>query len=186
MSKKARIVSGDLRGRFFEIISTPKTRPTLERVKEAIFQMIHVEDDYKVLDIFGGTGALGIEMLSKGCEFVQYIEKNPQNASLIRKNLKSLEIENDKYKIGVGDFKIQLKRLKGKKFDVVLVDPPFDRVRYYSDALIMLMKEELIKDGSIIMVEKRKTNTIDIPEEYETLKHKFYGDSEVFILEYRK
>lgn len=179
--KYTNILSGKLKGRKIKIVSTSKTRPTLSKVKEAIFQFIDVYEGDLVLDMFAGTGALGIECLSQGASFVQFIEKNPINAKLIRTNLKDLKIDNFKYGILVNDFKIGLKKFS-KVYDIVLIDPPFEKVNYYYDALIMLQKNKLIDRNSQVMVESRKLHNIEIPEIYNIEKQKFYGDSRIDIL----
>lgn len=135
-----RITSGKYRGR---LIKTPGagTHPMGAREKLALFNMI---TDYlqgaKVLDAYAGSGALGIEALSRGASEVAFVEKNPQAAKVIRENLNSLDLKARVVVDDVVNFTIS------EKFDVVLADPPYDN--YKSETVEHLAK--MVREGGIL------------------------------------
>lgn len=140
MKNSVKITSGIYRGRS---ILTPGegTHPMGERERLALFNKI---SEYlagaKVLDAFAGSGALGIEAMSRGAASVTFVEKNPKAARIIRENLKALGIEGD---VVVGDAN---KYTSEEKFDVILIDPPYDNITAFSNPFFQL------KEGGILIL----------------------------------
>ncbi len=124
-----RIISGDLGGRYIEVPRTARLRPTPERVREAWFSAISADvDGAKVMDLYAGSGALGIEALSRGAAHVHFVEKDRKVAGLLRRTLKNLELEN-RATVIAGSVRSWIGTiLEGRDvipFDIGLADPPY-------------------------------------------------------------
>ena len=116
-----RIISGKYRGKKLKEFELDSTRPTTDRVKESIFNLIQFEVvDAVVLDLFSGTGALGVEAISRGAKKTYLVDSNKQAISIIKENLKNMTedfvVENKDY--------LEFLSTTKEKFDVVLLDPP--------------------------------------------------------------
>ena len=147
-----RVISGKARG---TILRTPvgmETRPTADRVKEALFSIIQFDlPCAKVLDLFGGTGQLGIEAISRGASFVQFIDAREDACRLIRENLKRTGFDSQA-KVLRCDYMDYLKRV-GEKFDIILLDPPYIEV-FLENALKMITEIDILQSGGIIVTER--------------------------------
>lgn len=166
-----RIVSGKLGGR--KIIVPSNIRPTLEKVREAVFSMIDVKDK-KFLDLFAGSGAMGIEAYSRGAKEICFIEKNDRIISILKNNLKDLNVIGRVIKGNV--FSI-LKTLD-EKFDVIFLDPPYDE-GYIQKTLDFL--KDISEDDTIIIIESSKRETFKL-NGFKKIKEKKYGDTIITIL----
>ncbi|MEO2082565.1 MAG: 16S rRNA (guanine(966)-N(2))-methyltransferase RsmD [Desulfurobacteriaceae bacterium] len=129
-----KVTGGKYKGR--RIKSMPKRsdtkllRPTTGRVKESVFSILNnYLEGVKFLDLFAGTGAVGIEALSRGAGKVVFVESDRRFCNLIRENLKSLRVSPEKYEIMCMDYTEALKKLgkRGEKFDFIYADPPYER-----------------------------------------------------------
>ncbi len=151
-----RIISGRFRGKK---LNSPKhnIRPTLDMVKQAIFTRLQFfVPNKKVLDLFSGSGALGIEALSRDASEVVFCDKNNDSIELIKNNLKLIDAHN--YKVIKGDFKDVLCKINCK-FDLILLDPPFAS-GYYNEALKLIYENELLNKDGIIVCERAKEECI--------------------------
>lgn len=122
-----RIIAGRWKGRIIESLKGTSTRPTYDRVKEAIFNILqgYIPDSI-VLDLFAGTGNLGLEALSRGCKKAVFVEKNPHVARILNKNRRNLGCM-DQSQVICDDVFHAIKHLSGKeKFDVIFADPPYN------------------------------------------------------------
>ena len=151
-----RVISGIARGSKIETIDSLKTRPTLDRVKEALFNILQNDiKDSIVLDLFAGSGALGIESLSRGAKKVYFCDTNIDAIKVIKRNLEKTRLI-DNAEVFFGDYTKLLNKIK-EKIDIIFIDPP-----YKSDlgvkALKELINKELINENSIIVIE---TDEID-------------------------
>jgi len=163
-----RIVTGKFKGR--EIISPPKSielRPTSDRVREAIFDVIRFNiADSVFLDLFAGSGAIGIEAISEGARFAVFVEKNPVALRVIKKNIKMLGIENQTLiiKQDVLNFiksPFSFESFK-EKFDFVFLDPPYAS-KLAGQTMQALVNFPFFKSDSIIIAEHSEVETL--PEE---------------------
>ncbi len=125
---KLRIVAGELGGRYIEAPSGRATRPTSERVREAWFSALGARVlQARVVDLFAGSGALGIEALSRGAAHAHFVESNPRAAAVLRRNLADLDLEA-RAEVDTRDVFVFLREAirRGLGFDVALADPPYD------------------------------------------------------------
>ena len=147
-----RVISGKYRGK--KLISpSHEIRPTLDMVKQAIFTRLQFfVEDANVLDLFAGSGALGIEALSRGAKFVTFCDKNYQSIKLIKDNLNFIKENN--FKVIQGDYKTILNSFKSP-FDLIILDPPFAS-GYYNDALKIIEENKLLNTDGVIVCERAK------------------------------
>jgi 16S rRNA (guanine966-N2)-methyltransferase len=120
-----RIISGKYKGVPLVSFDASHIRPTTDRVKESLFNIIQAHvPGARVLDLFSGTGNLGLEALSRGAAEVLFVEKNPKSIAILEKNITKLRLE-EPYKILQKDVLSFLKKYEGDPFDVIFADPPF-------------------------------------------------------------
>jgi len=147
-----RVITGKARG---VVLKTPEgmaTRPTTDRVKEALFNIIQFEiPAASVLDLFGGTGQLGIEALSREAKKAVFVDEREDACRLIRENLKRTKLE--KYgRVIRSDYMAYLRTCKDK-FDIILLDPPYAEV-FLENSLKMITEIDILQSGGIIVAER--------------------------------
>lgn len=149
-----RIISGERRGRLIKTVSGNNTRPTTDRVKESLFNILMPKlPGSSVLDLFSGTGNLGLEALSRGCEEAVFVEKDPRALAVLRENCRSLDYEDYAEVVPLDVSKaIPALSAKGRKFDIVFMDPPYDH-DLEAPTIKALDQYGLLKDDGIIVVE---------------------------------
>ena len=150
-----RVISGSARGTKINSIDDISTRPTLDRVKESFFNIIrnYIQDDTIVLDLFAGSGAIGIEFLSRGAAKVVFADNSPKAKEMICQNLEKTHLK-DKAKVFLGDYKKVLNKLKEDEevFDIIYLDPPYKQ-DIAVDALLKIEELKLIRDDGLIIIE---------------------------------
>ena len=147
-----RVITGKAKG---VILLTPdglQTRPTSDRVKEALFSIIQFDlPGARVLDLFGGTGQLGIEALSRGAGSAVFVDAGGNACRLIRENLRRTRLENCA-KVICCDYVDYLKRCQDK-FDIILLDPPYAEV-FLENSLKIITEIDILQSGGIIVAER--------------------------------
>ena len=147
-----RVITGKARGVQLKTPDGMTTRPTTDRVKEALFSIIQFEiATARVLDLFGGTGQLGIEALSRGAKSAVFVDAGEPACRLIRENLKRTKLENDA-KVIRADYLDYLKRCR-EKFDIIFLDPPYAEV-FLENALKCITEIDILQSGGIIVTER--------------------------------
>lgn len=147
-----RVITGKARGVQLKTPDGMTTRPTTDRVKEALFSIIQFEiPTARVLDLFGGTGQLGIEALSRGASHAVFVDAGEPACRLIRENLKRTKLEADA-KVIRSDYLDYLKRCK-EKFDIIFLDPPYAEV-FLENALKCIAEIDILQSGGIIVTER--------------------------------
>ena len=156
-----RIIGGDLRGKKLHSLGSVKIRPTADRLRESIFNILgfHVRDAI-VLDLFAGTGALGLEALSRGADSAVFIEHDKKALSLIERNIRSCNL-HDKARTIKWDIKKNLNCIKSTipVFDLVFMDPPYNG-ETIRPSLLNLYRSAAIKEDALIVVEHSTSETI--------------------------
>lgn len=170
-----RVVSGKYKG--FNIISpkTKNSRPTDNKVKEAIFAMLYpYKDDFSALDLFACTGQIGIEFLSHGASRVTFGELNKSNYQILRANLEKIPTKN--YETIRGDFRKILEICKNKpyKFDYIFLDPPY-KEDYLKISLELILNYDLLKNNGIIISESDRNIDFSNVDNLSLIKEKKYG-----------
>jgi len=181
-----RIVAGKFKGRTLLAPSGQNTRPTSQRAREAMFNVLQHGNfgvdlaGARILDLFAGSGALGIEALSRGAEYCIFVDDALPARAALRHNIDAL---------GLGGqtriFRRDASRLTpaGKlgAFDIIFADPPYDK-HLGEAALASVLKGGWLKPGGLFVLEERKTAEIDLPECVEMLDQRSYGEAQVLIL----
>jgi 16S rRNA (guanine(966)-N(2))-methyltransferase RsmD len=147
-----RIIAGRLKGRRLEGPSWGGLRPTSDPLRETLFNVLGPQHGARVLDGYAGTGALGLEALSRGAAHVTFVERDPRAVALIEQNLASCGVE-DAYAIIRGDF-LDPRRLAGRAFDLVLLDPPYEGVAL--DAVLDAASACVADGGRVVLEHGRR------------------------------
>lgn len=170
-----KVVAGKYKG--FNLLS-PKSktsRPTDNKVKEAIFDMLFpYKDDFIALDLFAGTGQMGIEFLSRGAKEVYFNEKNYSNFSILKQNLEKIASEDVKtYKL---DFERFLKNISNDNisFDYIFLDPPYD-TDFIDKSLFLIKEYDLLSEDGIIITESDTDTDFSSKYNLHLVKEKSYG-----------
>ena len=178
-----RVISGKARGVNLKTPDGILTRPTIDRVKEALFSIINFDiPTSHVLDLFGGTGQLGIEALSRGAKSAVFVDQREDACKLIKENLKRTKLEQDA-KVVRMDYLDYLKRCK-EKFDIIFLDPPYAEV-FLENALKCITEIDILQSGGIIVAERPLGK--DLPWNFEGYtRSKDYKYGKVLLTIYRK
>lgn len=169
-----RVIAGKYRGKLLKEFSLSTTKPTLDRVKESLFSSIQFDlIDAKVLDLFSGTGGLGIESVSRGAKCVDFVDSNADAIKIIKENLKGIDGEFSVTKSDYINF-LQQAKANNKKYNIVLLDPPFN-TNYGIKAIQYIVDNNLLEDGGIIMYEKAYNPIFEFSFDGYTIKEKKYG-----------
>lgn len=180
-----RIISGKYAKRNLFTLKDRRTRPTSDKVKESLFNSLgQFFDGGQVLDLYGGSGALGIEAVSRGCDHATLVDINYAAVNIIKKNV-GLTKETDHFSVYKMSSNVALDFFEKKhmKFDLVFLDPPYAKQRIASDMKKMFEKD-LLNSGAIIVAETDDDTTIGDVEHYKLLKKHHLGKTIVRI--YRK
>ncbi len=178
-----RVIAGSARRTPLKTPEGMDTRPTTDRIKETLFNMLQYDlADCCFLDLFAGSGAIGIEALSRGAASAVFVEQNPQAASCVRDNLKATRLEQKAVVMNC-DALTALKRLEGKyRFDYIFMDPPYDQL-LEKQMLLYLKDSGLIDKQSTVIIEASLETgfeyldelgfVLEKEKEYKTNKHMF-------------
>lgn len=173
-----RVISGKYKGKNLIGFNIDGTRPTMDRVKESLFGSIQSYiNDSIVLDLFAGSGSLGIEALSNGAKSVYFVDNNLELINIIKKNIAKI---NDETHVIKSDYSVALEMFKNNniKFDIIFLDPPY-KLNLINDCLSKIYNYKLLSDNGIIVCEY-ENEIIDI-DKFDLLKEKKYGNKSVKI-----
>ena len=147
-----RIISGKARGTKLYTLEGLETRPTLDRVKESIFNIIQNEiEDSVVLDLFAGSGAIGIEMLSRGAKKAILCDKSKDAIGIIKKNIEKTHMKENTEIYNL-DFEECINKIKNQKFDIIYLDPPYN-TEFIKKSLKKIIEQDIIKKEGKIIIE---------------------------------
>ena len=180
-----RIISGNYGGRRLKSLAGANTRPTTDKVKESIFNMIGPYfDGETVLDLFAGSGQMGLEAVSRGAQYAVFVENNKKAAACVEDNIRFTKFTKET-KLYNSDVLSALRAMEGKyRFDIIFMDPPYKQELEY-DVLSYLKDSSLLKENGIIIVEASLDTAFDyLPDMGFTLKRlKTYKTNEhAFII----
>jgi 16S rRNA (guanine966-N2)-methyltransferase len=168
-------------------LAVPKSgvRPTMDRVKAAIFSSLgDAITDARVLDLFAGSGALGIEALSRGAGSVLFVEEDPQLTDAIEKNLAKTKLDGRVRRQEVFEF---LRRSTGtERFQIIFADPPYEKTSSGERFIEKLLKSEalaqLLEPNGVFVLEKRPTEQTPVTTLWDIVRARKYGSTEVLFL----
>lgn len=172
-----RIISGKYKGHHLVSFKADHIRPTTDRVKESLFNMLMSEvDDAFVLDLFCGTGNLGIEALSRGARFAIFVDSHRRSLEITQKNLEKLKVPKDSYRVVQSDVLKFLKSFKEEAPDIIFADPPFTEKMAHA-VMEAADQSPAFKETTVLTIESAGKERIDT--EYKTLERfdaREYGD----------
>jgi 16S rRNA (guanine966-N2)-methyltransferase len=179
-----RIIGGTLKGRVLTSPASDQIRPTSDRLRESIFNVLahnypaHL-DGTAVIDLFAGTGAMGIEALSRGARRALFVDDGSEARALIRANVDALALggqtrvfRRDARKLGLAPV--------GERFDLAFLDPPYGKAMA-GLALIALHEGGWLVADALIVVEEAAAAPIDLPQGYEEIETRTYGDTHIIF-----
>ena len=174
---KLRVITGTARGRKLKTPENYDIRPTTDNVKEALFNIIQFDiEGRRVLDLFAGTGQLGIEALSRGAKSCVFIDESRDAVKIVKDNLKTCGLSGTVLQQNALDY---LRR--GEPFDLIFVDPPYD-AGLYEPVLKTLMQVDNLSDGGIIICEARREESLPEAEApYRKGKEYRYGKVKICV-----
>ena len=178
-----RVITGTARGIQLKTPDGLQTRPTADRVKEALFSIINFDiPGAKVLDLFGGTGQLGIEALSRGAASAVFVDAREESCRLIRENLKRTKLEKDA-KVIRSDYLDYLNRCR-EQYNIILLDPPYAEV-FLENSIKRITEIDILQSDGIIVAERPLGK--ELPWEFEGFtRSKDYKYGKVLLTIYRK
>ena len=152
-----RIIAGKHRSRILKTLDGNNTRPMMDRMKESVFNTIGPYfEGGESLDLFGGSGALSLEAISRGIDKAYIVEIARDASAVIKSNVSALK-EEDKVVLLNMDYKIALNKLKGMKFDLVFLDPPY-KMNIINELIDQLLEYDMLKEGSFVICHYVKGN----------------------------
>lgn len=156
-----RIISGRFKGRVLTSFQADHIRPTTDRVKETLFnKWMRSVDGARVLDLFSGTGSLGLEALSRGASHVDFVEMNLKSIQILQKNISLLKLDSSEYAVTKADVLGFLKKFKGVPYDLILIDPPFTEKMAHS-VMEGLDESACFGAETLIAIESQKKERMD-------------------------
>lgn len=184
------IITGTAKGKRLKTLEGEATRPTSQRIKEAMFSSIQFDiEGRRVLDLFAGSGQLGFEALSRGASGVMFTDMSRDAENIVKENAKLLGFF-DKCRYLVTDYRNYIRKASGReRFDLVFIDPPY-AMKCAADAALRLCEADMLNDGALLVLEMGE-ETVDFEaaefSDFEVLKHTQYGKKTALaVLLYRK
>lgn len=177
-----RIIGGTFKNRQLKATPSSQTRPTLAITRKAVFDILQDEViDALFLDLFAGTGAIGIEALSRGAQHVTFVDQNPQAASCIRENLAHFQLSTQATVLQK-EVKRALKQLLSP-FDIVYIDPPYGQVK--TETILSQLDElKLLKENALIFIEEG-TSDLPLPPRFQRISTRHFSQSFLHEIRYR-
>lgn len=186
-----RVIGGSAGGRRLTVPKGSRIRPTADRVKEALFSALLSRygslQDFTVLDLFSGTGSLGIEALSRGASRAIFIDNHPQSQQIIRKNLELTGFTDRAQLISLDALKA-LHHLKGdkRKFDIIFIDPPYQEEGLMHRILEYFTIDRFTTPDGLIVFETGSKTVLSLPDELYLLDRRLYGDTAIHYISHEE
>jgi 16S rRNA (guanine966-N2)-methyltransferase len=179
-----RITSGEYRGRAVEVPKSEAIRPTQDRVREALFSIVQNEiEGARFLDLFAGSGAVGIEALSRGASSAVFVESNQRHIISLNKNLEKIVARRKPVSVIRQDVYRWIESYIGGGFDIVYADPPYalGEEKGYADVLRIVAERRLLNPGGIFIAEMTFSQRVDEVAGWELIKDRTYGKTRLVM-----
>lgn len=172
MKNKIRIIGGKWRSRLIYFADIEGLRPSQDRIRETLFNWLapYIEGS-QCLDLFAGSGVLGFEALSRGAEFVCFVDRHSKVLIELQKNAEQLSIDQQNYAVLYGVCPQQMPPLPGSPFDIIFLDPPFHQ-QLLSRTIDWLLQNNAIHKNSWIYIEMEKNCQLELPEHWQIHRQK--------------
>lgn len=182
-----RIITGKAKGIKLITLDGNDTRPTSERTKEAVFSMLQFEIEGRVvLDLFAGSGQMGLEALSRGASRSYLVDKGKGACDIIKKNIEKTRLKDGSFVLCEDSISFLRKQSGAEKFDIVFLDPPY-ATNLINEALELLFEKKLIKETSYIICESDRFDVLNDKNssQFETIKTMKHGIAHISVLKIR-
>lgn len=177
-----RIIAGEARGRKLFAPEGAETRPTADRVRESLFNILGARViGAQVLDLFAGSGALALEAISRGADFAALCDKSQSAARVIGRNISLMRAEDQTLLIRA-DWCDALTRLRGRRFSLVFLDPPYRMLDVYASAAEALRSLGLLSEGALLVMEHGADTPLALPAGFEIFDERRYRDTAVALV----
>lgn len=181
-----RITGGEYRGRILNVPKGMDVRPTSDKVRQAVFNMLAPYDlpqGAQVLDLFCGTGALGLEALSRGAQFCTFIDKDQKSILCCKQNIEALGTKAQCKILKKDSTKLGEKALNYLPANLVFADPPY-RQELVLPSLMTAVKHGWLAADALCVIETEKEANVFVPDVFTMVKRKKYGDTQIVICRY--
>ncbi|MDW5299065.1 MAG: 16S rRNA (guanine(966)-N(2))-methyltransferase RsmD [Sedimentibacter sp.] len=180
-----RIISGTNKGKKLYAPEGMSVRPTSDKIKESLFNIIgYINEDSRVLDLFAGSGNVGIEFLARGAEFCCFVDASHKSLSYVKKNLELCNFQ-DKSKIILSDYEKAIINFykNNEKFDYIFADPPYD-LKCCIKIVKSIFENKILKPGGMLIIESDKSETVFESIDINVIKYKekIYGRTRISIM----
>ena len=173
-----KVISGKYKGRTISSINTPSTRPMMGIAREGIFNSLQLFiENSDVLDLFAGSGSMGIESLSRGAKFVTFIDNSLDCIKQINENLKDYDNDYSVINIDVSNYINQI----SNKYDIIFYDPPFEYSSENVNLDITKLSTNLNEGGFIVIHRHSNSSSTVLPKDVELYREKNYGQSKILL-----
>lgn len=178
-----RITGGEFGGRNLKVPKSDLIRPTQDRVREALFNIIQFElKGASFLDLFAGSGAVGLEALSRGAASVTFVEQNRKHVEILKENIDSFKAHHSSFII-TSDAYRYLERYTGEGFSIAFADPPYalGEERGYASVLKTLAERDIVKAGGLFIAEMTAVQKAEETPGWELFRDRTYGKTRICI-----
>ena len=184
-----RIISGEARGRTLFAPAGDQTRPTSDKLRGSLFNILNGRvENAEVLDLFGGTGALALEALSRGAARAVIVDSSRAAIDVIRRNAGNVlkDALDERALILKKDYRSAISAVPERRFDLVFLDPPYRMLDAYDDAVARLDRAGALAGDAVIVCERRHDAAIHLPEDFEVYDSRNYGETAVDFVRRRR
>ena len=185
-----RILAGEFKGRTLPTLEAEGCRPAMAIVREAVFSMLEARGrpmpEARVLDVFAGTGSLGIEALSRGAAFACFLERNKTLVRSLADNCRSLGLDGRRFRVAAGDALKNLARPPQACFDVVFVDPPYGKDLLAPTLDLLASKGWLAEDAMVVAEVESRLTVTTWPAAFEPEADRTYGQTRILLWRHSK
>ena len=184
-----RIISGEARGRTLFAPAGDQTRTTSDKIRGSLFNILNGRvEDAEVLDLFGGTGALALEALSRGAAHAVIVDSSRAAHEAIRRNAQNVLKDSlpERALILKTDYRSAISGIAGRSFDLVFLDPPYRMLDAYGDAISRLDRAGALAEDAVVVCERRHDAVIAPPEGFEIYDSRSYGETAIDFVRRRR
>lgn len=184
-----RIISGFAGGRRLTAPTGDRTRPTSDKIRGSIFNILMARTPgARVLDVFGGTGAMALEALSRGAEHAVIIDSDRQAIDAIRKNAQAVLGDDIRAMTDIikSDYRRAVQGLSGQSFDLVFLDPPYMLTEAYAQVQKLLDEGGMLSEGCVLVCERARDAKVEYAPGYEIFDTRVYGETAIDLVRREK
>jgi len=175
-----RIIAGEAKGRTIVAPKGDETRPTSDKIRDALFSILQFDvPGARVLDLFGGTGALALEAISRGAESAVICDVSQDAAKAVSRNIETVCGRDGRARFVKADYRKALDALRNEKFSLVFLDPPYRMTEAYTAAVAFILNNNMLTEDGIIIAERQKGAEYTLPDTVLIRDTRTYRDTQL-------